>query len=79
MKCDECNGKIIHDFVRNEHYCKNCGLVLEPNHRMGHTINDLVSYINYINLGDIAENIQMINMMDGLAAARLEVAKLEAA
>ena len=76
MKCDECGGKLIKDFIRDETYCVKCGLVYEPNHKMGHRISGLLEYMNHNGLQDYIESARVTFTMQGLAAARLFVSKL---
>ena len=76
QNCEECGGVVIEDYVRSESYCDKCGLVIEPNHPMGHSINDLVDYMNHNNLQDQVDQIRIVASFQGLRAARLEVAAL---
>lgn len=76
LKCDECNGKIIKDYIRNEYYCCECGLIYEPNHKMGHGLSGLISYMISQGFNDYISDIQLTHHLSGLALARLEVSKL---
>lgn len=76
LRCDECNGKMIKDFIRDETYCEKCGLVRNPGHPMGKGLSGLISYANYRGLNDHIDDVRLIYQMEGLAKARLMVMKL---
>lgn len=76
IKCEECGGKIIKDYVRNENYCSKCGLVINNLHLMGHGINGLIQYMNHESLNDYIESVRIMYNMEGLTKARLMVSKL---
>lgn len=76
IECDECGNKLIKDFIRNETYCIECGLVYNPGHPMGRGLSGLISYMQSRGLQDYVESILHINSTYGLTKARLEVARL---
>ena len=76
VRCDECGGKIVKDYVRNESYCDVCGLVIDNLHMMGRGIDGLIQYVNHRSLNDHTEVIRVVYFMEGLAKARLMVSKL---
>jgi len=76
QKCEECDGKIMTDYIRNENYCEVCGLVKDPIHPMGHGINGLVSYASHNGLQNKLTEIRLVTTTQGLRAGRLFVAGL---
>lgn len=74
--CDECNGMMIKDFIRNETYCSKCGLVYDPNHPMHRGLSGLIDYMNHRSLNDYVDDARVTYVIEGLAAARLKVSKL---
>ena len=76
VRCDECGSQLVKDFIRDETYCVGCGLVYDPNHKMGRGLIGLIDYMEHYGFKEQIETIRVINSMQGLTQARIAVSKL---
>ena len=80
MKCEEC-GTVLKTGIPDQDsrgyiWCRKCGLIYDPNHPMGQTINSLLSYASHNGLQNYIDKIRAEAISNGLRSARLMVSKL---
>ena len=80
LRCDEC-GEVLKTGIpdqdsRCQVWCRNCGLVYDPGHEMGHGFIGLKDYMLHHGLNDYMDDVRTIFTVEGLARARLYVSKL---
>lgn len=80
LRCDEC-GTILKIGIPDQDsrgyiWCRNCGLVYDPGHKMGKGFSGLIDYVNRRSLNDYIDDVRFTYQMEGLAKARLMVSKL---
>ena len=77
IDCDECGGKMMTHMNDRDNqgniYCRECGLVYDPEHEMGSGISGLETYMKRNRFTD--NQIKIIRQM-GLKNARLYASKL---
>jgi transcription elongation factor Elf1 len=80
LRCEECDTilktGIPDQDSRGYIWCRNCGLVYEPGHPMGHNKSDLIRYAIYEGLQNSIDDIKNICDINNLRDARLIIAKM---
>lgn len=73
--CDECGAEVpmaFEDKDRGFNWCRQCSLVIDPNHPMGRGISGLSQWLRIYNVSKSdMRKITALYVTDGLKAARL--------
>lgn len=76
MICDECNAVLLTTFPEKDrnrwNWCRNCGLVVDPEHSMGRGISGLMQWLRFyrVKKSDM-QKITKEYVQNGLKEARL--------